>query len=40
MNEMIVREKTDKTNIKQDKNIKKKLIKKKYFKFNSKDKHL
>lgn len=42
MNEMIVREKTEKTNIKQGKHIKNKLIKKnqKYFKFNSKDKHL
>lgn len=35
MNEMIVREKTEKTNIKQGKHIKNKLIKK-----NSKDKHL
>lgn len=40
MNEMIVREKTEKNNIKQEKNIKKKLIKKNHFKFNSKDKHL
>lgn len=43
MNEMIVREKTEKTNIKQGKHIKIKINKKKnqkYFKFNSKDKHL
>lgn len=37
---MIVCEKIEKNNIKQEKNIKKRLIKKNYFKFNLKDKYL